>query len=162
MEEQSSIEAEVLACAYQHQFVENRHGKPVAINRNGSIVIQDREGRERERYTVVYGAVLEVQDGEAVASGQKLAEWDPYTYAILTDVPGTIRFHDIEPGVTMKEEVDEVTGFSRPIIVQSQDEKKHPRSWCWARGTRLSARSSCPPTPSSWCRKARRSCRETS
>ena len=64
---------------YQNiKFVEeNRHGKPVAINRNGSIVIQDREGRERERYTVVYGAVLEVQDGEAVASGQKLAEWDP-------------------------------------------------------------------------------------
>ena len=42
-------------------------------------------------------------------------------------MPGTIRFHDIEPGVTMKEEVDEVTGFSRPIIVQSQDEKKHPQ-----------------------------------
>ncbi|HEX5042071.1 MAG TPA: DNA-directed RNA polymerase subunit beta' [Candidatus Polarisedimenticolaceae bacterium] len=129
VEEQSSIEAGGAGTVrYQNiKFVENRHGKPVAINRNGSIVIQDREGRERERYTVVYGAVLEVRDGEAVASGQKLAEWDPYTYAILTDVPGTIRFHDIEPGVTMKEEVDEVTGFSRPIIVQSQDEKKHPQ-----------------------------------
>ena len=77
-EEQSSIEAGGAGTArYQNiKFVENRHGKPVAINRNGSIVIQDREGRERERYTVVYGAVLEVRDGE-VASGQKLAEWDP-------------------------------------------------------------------------------------
>src|SRR6185436_11103856 len=84
-------------------------------------------GREHERYTVVYGAVLEVRDGEVVEGGTKLAEWDPYTYAILTDVPGTVKFQDIEAGVTMQEEVDEVTGFSRQVIVQSQDEKKHPQ-----------------------------------
>jgi DNA-directed RNA polymerase subunit beta' len=129
IEEQSSIECRNAGTVrYQNvNFVENRNGKPVAINRNGALVIQDREGRERERYTVVYGAVLEVRDGDAVESGQKLAEWDPYTYAILTDVPGTVKFQDIETGVTMQEEVDEVTGFSRQVIVQSQDEKKHPQ-----------------------------------
>ncbi len=129
IEEQSSIEAANAGTVrYQNiKFVENRLGKPVAINRNGAIVIQDREGRERERYTVVYGATLEVHDGETVDSGKKLAEWDPYTNAILTDVPGIVSFHDIDSGVTMKEEVDELTGFTRQVIVQSQDEKRHPQ-----------------------------------
>ncbi len=129
VEEQSSIEGRNAGTVrYQNvKVVMNRDGKPVAINRNVSIVIQDRAGRERERYTVVYGAVLEVADGEAVGSGTKLAEWDPYSYAILTDVPGKVRFNDIEAGVTMQEEVDENTGFSRQVIVQTQDEKRHPQ-----------------------------------
>jgi DNA-directed RNA polymerase subunit beta' len=129
VEEQSSIECRNAGTVrYQNvKIVENRDGKPVAINRNGAIVIQDREGRERERYTVVYGAVLEVREGEQVAGGTKLAEWDPYSYAILTDVPGKVRFNDIEAGVTMQEEVDENTGFSRQVIVQTQDEKRHPQ-----------------------------------
>jgi DNA-directed RNA polymerase subunit beta' len=129
IDEQSSIECRNAGTVRYHniKWVVNRNGKPVAINRNGSLVIHDRDGRERERYTVVYGAVLEVRDGDVVESGTKLAEWDPYTYAILTDVPGTVKFQDIEAGVTMQEEVDEVTGFSRQVIVQSQDEKKHPQ-----------------------------------
>jgi DNA-directed RNA polymerase subunit beta' len=129
IDEQSSIECRNAGTVRYHNIksVVNRNGKPVAINRNGSLVIHDRDGRERERYTVVYGAVLEVHDGDAVEGGTKLAEWDPYTYAILTDVPGTVKFQDIEAGVTMQEEVDEVTGFSRQVIVQSQDEKKHPQ-----------------------------------
>ncbi|ANM28582.1 DNA-directed RNA polymerase subunit beta' [Acidobacteria bacterium Mor1] len=128
-EEQSHIESRNAGTVrYQNlKVVENREGKMVAINRNGSVVIQDREGRERERYNVVYGAMMEVEDGQDVTSGTRLAEWDPYNYAILTDVVGTARFHDIEPGVTMKEEVDENTGYSRRVIVQSQDEKRHPQ-----------------------------------
>jgi DNA-directed RNA polymerase subunit beta' len=127
-EEQSSIECRNAGTIRYHNvnFVENRNGKPVVINRNGALIVQDREGRERERYTVVYGAVLEVRDGQPVEANTKLAEWDPFTYAILTDVPGVVKFKDIEAGVTMQEEVDEVTGFSRQIIVQSQDEKRHP------------------------------------
>ncbi len=129
IEEQSRIECRHAGTIrYQNiRFVENRDGKPVAINRNGAVVLQDREGRERERYTVVYGAVLEVRDGDWVEGATKLAEWDPYTNAILTDVAGVVRFHDIEGGVTMQEELDEVTGFSRQVIVQAQDEKKHPQ-----------------------------------
>jgi DNA-directed RNA polymerase subunit beta' len=129
IEEQSNIECRHAGTVrYQNvKVVENREGKPVAINRNGALVIQDREGRERERYTVVYGATLDVRDGDVVGAGTKLAEWDPYTYAILSDVPGRVRFQDIEAGVTMEEKVDEVTGFSRPEIVTAQDEKKHPQ-----------------------------------
>ena len=128
IEEQSNIEARNPGTVrYQNlKTVQNRQNKAVAINRNGSLVILDREGRERERYNVVYGATLEVADGEAVTSGQTLAEWDPYNYAILTDVEGVVKFQDIEAGVTMKEEVEEVSGLSRQVIVQSQDEKKHP------------------------------------
>jgi DNA-directed RNA polymerase subunit beta' len=129
IEEQSSIESRNAGTVhYQNlKVVENREGKPVAINRNGAIVIRDREGRERERYNLVYGAVLAVRDAETVRARQILAEWDPYNYAILTDLSGTVKFHDIEAGVTMKEEVDEVTHYVRQVIVQSQDEKKHPQ-----------------------------------
>jgi DNA-directed RNA polymerase subunit beta' len=129
IEEQSGIEASNAGTIrYQNlKTVQNRDGKPVAINRNGAVVIQDREGRERERYNVVYGAVLEANDGDAVEPGRKLAEWDPYNFAILTDLAGSIRFQDIEAGVTMTEEVEEVSGLSRQVIIQSQDEKKHPQ-----------------------------------
>jgi DNA-directed RNA polymerase subunit beta' len=129
IEEQSHIEAANAGTVkYQSlKTVDDREGRPVAINRNGAIVIVDREGRERERYNVVYGAILEVRDGAAVERGHRLAEWDPYNFSILTDVPGTIRFHDIETGVTMKEEVEEVSGLARQVIIQAQDEKRHPQ-----------------------------------
>ncbi len=129
IDEQSGIEANNAGTVHFQNLntVVSREGKHVAINRNGAIVIHDREGRERERYNVVYGAILEVQDGDAVTRGQSLAEWDPYNYAILTDVEGTVRFRDIEPGVTMNEEVEEVSGLARQVIIQSQDEKKHPQ-----------------------------------
>ena len=129
IDEQSGVESRNPGTVrYQNlKTVDNRAGKPVAISRNGSLVIVDRQGRERERYNVVYGALLEVRDGDSVEGGQNLAEWDPYNFAILTDVPGTIKFHDIEAGVTMKEEVESATGLSRQVIVQSQDEKRHPQ-----------------------------------
>ena len=129
IDEQSGIESRNPGTVrYQNlKTVKNREGKPVVISRNGSLVIVDRQGRERERYNVVYGALLEVHDGDLVDGGQKLAEWDPYNFAILTDVDGTIKFHDIEAGVTMKEEVESATGLSRQVIVQSQDEKRHPQ-----------------------------------
>jgi DNA-directed RNA polymerase subunit beta' len=129
IEEQSSIEVRNAGTVQYKNLktVESRSGKPVAINRNGAVVILDRENRERERYNIVYGATLTVADGDPVDPGQKLAEWDPYNFAILTDVPGSIKFHDIEVGVTMKEEVDQVSGLSRQVIVQSQDEKRHPQ-----------------------------------
>jgi DNA-directed RNA polymerase subunit beta' len=129
IEEQSNIEAaNPGTIKYQNlKTVDDREGRPVAINRNGAVVIADREGRERERYNVVYGAILAVRDGAIVERGQRLAEWDPYNFSILTDVPGSIKFHDIEVGVTMKEEVEEVSGLARQVIIQSQDEKRHPQ-----------------------------------
>jgi len=66
--------------------VESKDGTLVAMNRSGSLAIQDERGREKERYVVVYGARLKVKDGEHVKLGQLLAEWDPYTYSILTEI----------------------------------------------------------------------------
>jgi DNA-directed RNA polymerase subunit beta' len=101
-------------------------GQLIVMNRSGSLVIKDEKGRDRERYPIVYGARLKVKDGQKVEQGQVIVEWDPYTFSILTEEPGTIRFKDIIEGVTVHEEVDEVTGLSRFIIVDSPDEKKQP------------------------------------
>lgn len=108
------------------QVVEGVGNVLVVMNRSGSIVIQDIKGRDRERYSVVYGAHLRVTDGQQVEQDQVLVEWDPYTFSIVTEKAGAVRFKDIEQGITVHEEVDEVTGLSRLIIVDSPDEKKQP------------------------------------
>ena len=81
---------------------------------SGSLVVLDHKGRELERHPVIYGAHLRVADGSHVTPGTRLLEWDPYSFSILTEEGGTIKFKDIVEGVTMQEELDEVTGFSRP------------------------------------------------
>jgi DNA-directed RNA polymerase subunit beta' len=98
----------------------------IAMNRSGSINIVDDKGVVRERYAVVYGARLKVKDGQEVQKGQVLVEWDPYTFSILTESSGSVRFRDIIDKITVHEDVDEVTGLSRLIIVDSPDEKKQP------------------------------------
>jgi DNA-directed RNA polymerase subunit beta' len=108
------------------QVVQAKDGNLVVMNRNGSLVVQDAKGRDRERYPIVYGARLKVKESQAVEQGQVLVEWDPYTFSILTEEAGQIRFKDILEGITVHEEVDEVTGLSRLIIVDSPDEKKQP------------------------------------
>jgi DNA-directed RNA polymerase subunit beta' len=101
-------------------------GQLIVMNRSGSLVVKDEKGRDRERYPIVYGARLQVRDGQKVEQGQILVEWDPYTFSILTEEPGVVKFKDIVEGLTVHEEVDEVTGLSRYIIVDSPDEKKQP------------------------------------
>jgi DNA-directed RNA polymerase beta' subunit len=98
--------------------VKNREGFLVVMNRNGSIAIADSKGREREKYSVVYGAKLQVAEGKKVEVGQKLVEWDPYSTPILTEVGGRIAMGDIVEGVTVKEEVDETTGLSHKVIIE--------------------------------------------
>ena len=97
------------------------------MNRNGSLLVQDDGGREKERYSVAYGALLKVKEGQKIKPGQKLVEWDPYSFAILTEFGGTVAFKDIHDGVTVKEEVDENTGLSRQVITESPDEKYQPQ-----------------------------------
>ena len=106
--------------------VRSKAGDLVAMNRSGSIAVVDDRGREKERYQVVYGAKLKVQDGQQVKLGEVMAEWDPYTFAILTEIGGTVQFKDLQEGTTLHEEVDEVTGLSRLVVGESADEKRQP------------------------------------
>jgi DNA-directed RNA polymerase subunit beta' len=108
------------------QTVRDKEGFLVAMNRNGVVAILDEKGREKERYTVVYGAKLKVEEDQQVVEGTVLVEWDPYTFAILTESSGTVQFKDLIEGVTMQEELDEVTGLSRWVVTDSPDEKRQP------------------------------------
>ncbi len=108
------------------QTVKSKTGDLVVMNRQGSIAVVDEKGRERERYAVVYGAKVKVTDGGPVQLGQALVEWDPYTFAILTEIGGTAQFKDLQEGITLHEEVDEVTGLSRHVVADSPDEKRQP------------------------------------
>jgi len=88
------------------------------MNRNGSIAITDAKGREREKYSVVYGAKLKIKNGQKVDAGQLLVEWDPYSLPIITEVGGRIALGDIVEGISVKEEVDEVTGLAHKVIIE--------------------------------------------
>ncbi len=106
--------------------VQNKVGDVVAMNRNGILAVVDEKGREKERYPVVYGAKVRVADGQPVATNQILLEWDPYTFSILTEVGGEVHFKDLAEGVTVQEQVDEVTGLSQWVVTDSPDEKRQP------------------------------------
>ncbi|RPI04171.1 MAG: DNA-directed RNA polymerase subunit beta'', partial [Zetaproteobacteria bacterium] len=108
--------------------VKTAAGDLVVMNRNGTIAILDDKGRTKDSYQPVYGARLKVEDGKRVATGQVLVEWDPFTTSILTEHAGTVHFRDVIEGVTMKEEVDEVTGLSQKVIVEpGTKEELQPR-----------------------------------
>jgi len=109
------------------QTVTNRDGNLVVMNRNGTLIVADDSGREKERYSVTYGATLKVKDGQKIKPGHVLVEWDPYSFAILTEFGGTIVFKDIHDGITVKEERDENTGLVRQVITESPDEKYQPQ-----------------------------------
>ncbi len=107
--------------------VANAEGDLVAMNRNGEIAILGKGDREVERYPIIYGAALKVQDGQKVEPSQVLAEWDPFTIPILTEVPGTVKFGDVIEERTMKEKRDTVTGKISRVIVESREADVRPR-----------------------------------
>jgi len=127
--EQSTLQAKNSGIVrYQNmRTVHSREGAIVVMNRNGMLVIQDEQGREKERYQIVYGARLKVKDGQKLERGEKLVEWDPYTLSILAEVPGRVAYGDIVEGITVQEEVDEQTGLSQKVIIDYHDEKRQPR-----------------------------------
>ena len=129
IEEQSTVESRHAGTVrfLNIQSVTDKDGRLVVMNRTGSLVIQDQHGREKERYSVVYGAKLMVTDNTEIEPGRKLVEWDPFTFSILTETRGRVVFKDIVEGITMKEDVDEVTGLSRKVITESPDEKRQPQ-----------------------------------
>src|SRR3974377_306952 len=107
------------------RHVEGRGGAAIAMNRSGLIVILDEKNREKERYHVVYGARLRVKEGDSVQHGQILAEWDPFTFSILTETAGSVKFDDLRPGLTIEEQVDEVTGLSQLVVTLPPGDDKH-------------------------------------
>ncbi len=104
-----------------------REGDLVSMNRNGMVALEDENGRERETYAIVYGAKVKVTDGQKVEAGTLLAEWDPYTLPIITDVPGRVKFMDLVEEITVMEHIDEVTGLSRAVIIEPKDPELRPR-----------------------------------
>ncbi|MBT8407465.1 MAG: DNA-directed RNA polymerase subunit beta', partial [Deltaproteobacteria bacterium] len=107
--------------------VKNVDGDLVVMNRNGEMTIVGEGGRERERYQIIYGAKLKVTDGQEVEKNTLLAEWDPFTTPILTDVSGSVKFGDIMEGITMQEKVDPVTGKASKVIVEYRETDVRPR-----------------------------------
>ena len=106
--------------------VQNRDGDLVATNRNGEIGIVDERGREKERYPVVYGAKLKVKPDQKVKARAVLVEWDPFTNPILTEFTGRVEYQDIIENVTVREEIDEVTGLARKVIIEDPDGRLQP------------------------------------
>ncbi len=94
----------------------NKQGNQVAVSRSGEIGVVEDSGRVRERYRVPYGAIISVNDGDAITAGQTVAQWDPHTHPIITEVAGRLNFFDFVEGVTVDRETDEMTGLSSVII----------------------------------------------
>jgi DNA-directed RNA polymerase subunit beta' len=99
------------------RYVTNARNELVAISRSGEVVIHDDNGRERERHKAPYGATLLIRDGEVVKAGQILATWDPHTRPIITEYAGRVRFENVEEGVTVAKQIDEVTGLSTLVVI---------------------------------------------
>jgi len=107
--------------------VKRKDGSLIVMNRNGELVIADENGRERERYGIIYGAKLMVREGQKIEAGSMVAEWDPFAIPIVAEVSGIVKFGDITEGVSMNEQLDEVTGLSRKSIIESRDADARPR-----------------------------------
>jgi DNA-directed RNA polymerase subunit beta' len=96
--------------------VQHSAGHLVAVSRSGEVSVMDVHGRERERYKVPYGAVISVKDGAAIKAGQVVANWDPHTHPIVSEVAGVVRFSDFIDGVTVQEQIDELTGLQSAVV----------------------------------------------
>jgi len=99
------------------RYVTNSKGELVVISRSGEIVIQDEHGRERERHKVPYGAVLSVKADQSIKAGAILANWDPLTRPIITEFAGRAHFENVEEGLTVARQVDEVTGLATLVVI---------------------------------------------
>ena len=102
------------------RYVTSAKGEKVVISRSGEVMITDDHGRERERHKVPYGATLSVDEGKVVKAGAKLSTWDPHTRPIVTEYAGTARFENVEEGVTVAKQVDDVTGLSTLVVIDNK------------------------------------------
>lgn len=99
------------------RYVKNARGELIVISRSGEVAVYDENGRERERHKVPYGATLLVHDGEAVKVGKVLTTWDPHTRPIIAEYSGKVRFENVEEGVTVAKQIDDITGLSTLVVI---------------------------------------------
>ncbi|HYD55822.1 MAG TPA: DNA-directed RNA polymerase subunit beta', partial [Burkholderiales bacterium] len=102
------------------RYVGNPKGDKVVISRSGEVMIVDDNGRERERHKVPYGALLLAADGDTVRAGKQLATWDPHHRPIITEYAGTVKFEHVEEGTTVAKQIDDVTGLSTLVVIDSK------------------------------------------
>ncbi|MEH6529395.1 MAG: DNA-directed RNA polymerase subunit beta' [Porticoccus sp.] len=103
------------------KVVERKNGELVAVSRSGELALADMNGRERERYKLPYGAAIKVKEGAAVEAGDIVANWDPHTHPIITEVAGKIAFSGMEEGLTTRSQTDELTGLSSISILDPNE-----------------------------------------
>ncbi|WP_300650473.1 DNA-directed RNA polymerase subunit beta', partial [Hydrogenophaga sp.] len=116
----SSVEAKssgVIGFNATMRYVTNTKGELVVISRSGEIIIHDEHGRERERHKVPYGAILSIKADQSIKAGAILANWDPLTRPIITEFAGQVRFENVEEGLTVAKQVDDVTGLSTLVVI---------------------------------------------
>jgi DNA-directed RNA polymerase subunit beta' len=101
--------------------VSRETGELVAVSRSGEIAVADTHGRERERYKLPYGAVISVGDGQAVEAGQVIAQWDPHTHPIVCEVTGVVQLQDMEEGLSVNRQTDELTGLTNIMVLDPKD-----------------------------------------
>ncbi|MEA3186727.1 MAG: DNA-directed polymerase subunit beta [Chthoniobacter sp.] len=108
------------------RVVESLDGNWIVLNKNGSVGVHSKDGRELERYNIVIGSVISVADGAHVKKGDTFVQWDPYNVPILTEKAGKIEFRDMIAGVTIKKEVDEATGVMGTVVIEHKEDL-HPQ-----------------------------------
>ncbi|MEZ5560910.1 MAG: DNA-directed RNA polymerase subunit beta' [Pseudomonadales bacterium] len=101
--------------------VQRESGELVAVSRSGEIAIADSHGRERERYKLPYGAVISVGEGSEVEAGQVIAQWDPHTHPIVSEVAGVVQLQDMEEGLSVNRQTDELTGLTNITVLDPKD-----------------------------------------
>ncbi|HWH83930.1 MAG TPA: DNA-directed RNA polymerase subunit beta', partial [Burkholderiaceae bacterium] len=99
------------------RYVTNGKGELVVISRSGEIIVSDQHGRERERHKVPYGALLSIKPDQHVKAGTVLANWDPLTRPVITEFAGKAKFENVEEGLTVAKQLDEVTGLSTLVVI---------------------------------------------
>ena len=112
-----SVKGDGVVRLHNLKVVQHADGHYVAVTRSGELSIADEHGRERERYKIPYGAVLSVADGDSVTGGRMVANWDPHTHPVVSEVAGHVRFSDAVDGVTVQSQVDEITGLARIVVM---------------------------------------------
>jgi DNA-directed RNA polymerase subunit beta' len=100
--------------------VAHASGKLIAVSRSGEVGVLDSHGRERERYRLPYGAELTAADGDVVDAGQRVANWDPHTHPVITEVAGTVQFSDFIEGVTIDNQTDDITGVATSVVIDAK------------------------------------------